>query len=584
MNIFETFKEVWLCDFEFGSEPGERPEVRCMVAKEFRSGRVIRLWVDELGSAAPFDVGPAALFVAYYASAELGCFLSLGWSPPARILDLFTEFRNLTNGSSPLAGNSLLGALSYFGLDGIGASEKDDMRQLALRGGEYTREERATLLDYCQSDVEALSRLLSRILPHIEYLPRSVYRGRYMAAVARMEHEGVPMDMPLLAKLRNNWEAIQDKLIAAVDEEYGVFDGRTFKMDRFEAYLVKNEIPWPRLESGQLDLSNDTFRDMAMAYPNMANLRDLRHSLSQMRLSALQVGPDGCNRCLLSPFSSRTSRNQPSNSKFVFGASSWLRNLIQPKPGYALAGLDWVQQEFGIAAALSGDRNMLDAYSSGDSYLAFAKQAKAVPDDATKKSHGKERDLFKACVLGVQYGMEAESLALRINQPVIVARNLLRLHREVYSQFWKWADNAVDYTILTGRQGTVYGWTHYLPQGLNPNKKNPSGDGVNPRSLRNFFMQANGAEILRLACILATEAGIRVCAPIHDAVLITAPENEIDDAANATAKHMREASRIVLDGFELRTDLSIARYPQHYSCEKGAKFWVTVSKLLEELQ
>jgi|SRR6516164_7654453 len=97
-------------------------------------------------------------------------------------------------------------------------------------------------------------------------------------------------------------------------------------------------------------------------------------------------------------------------------------------------------------------------------------------------------------------------------------------------------------------------------------------------------MQANGAEILRLACILATEAGIRVCAPIHDAVLITAPENEIDDAANATAKHMREASRIVLDGFELRTDLSIAGYPQHYSCEKGAKFWVTVSKLLEELQ
>ena len=483
-----------------------------------------------------------------------------------------------------MAGNSLLGALSYFGLDGIGAGEKDDMRQLALRGGEYTAEEKAALLDYCQSDVEALSRLLPRILPRIEYLPRAAYRGRYMAAVARMEHEGVPMDMPLLAKLRNNWEAIQDKLIAAVDEEYGVFDGRTFKMDRFEAYLVKNAIPWPRLESGQLDLSNDVFKDMALAYPKMANLRDLRHSLSQMRLNALQVGADECNRCLLSPFSSRTSRNQPSNSKFVFGASSWLRNLIQPKPGSALAALDWVQQEFGIAAALSGDRNMLDAYNSGDSYLAFAKQAKAVPEDATKKSHSKERDLFKACVRGVQYGMEAESSALRINQPVIVARNLLRLHREVYSQFWKWADNAVDRTILTSQQATVYGWTHYLPQGLNPNKKNPSGDGVNPRSLRNFFMQANGAEILRLACILATEDGIRVCAPIHDAVLITAPESEIDDAADAMAKRMREASRIVLDGFELRTDLNIARYPEHYSCEKGAKFWTTISKLLEELR
>ena len=101
MNIFESFKEIWLCDFEFGSKPGERPEVRCMVAKEFRTGRLIRLWVDELGAAPPFDVRQGVLFVAYYASAELGCFLSLGWSLPVRILDLFTEFRNLTNGSPP---------------------------------------------------------------------------------------------------------------------------------------------------------------------------------------------------------------------------------------------------------------------------------------------------------------------------------------------------------------------------------------------------------------------------------------------------------------------------------------------------
>ena len=123
---------------------------------------------------------------------------------------------------------------------------------------------------------------------------------------------------------------------------------------------------------------------------------------------------------------------------------------------------------------------MLDAYNSGDSYLAFAKQAKAVPEDATKKSHRKERDLFKACVLGVQYGMEAESLALRINQPVIVARNLLRLHREVYSQFWKWSDNAVDHTILTGLQATVFGWVHRIPEGYNVSRNNLRGDGPNP--------------------------------------------------------------------------------------------------------
>jgi DNA polymerase I-like protein with 3'-5' exonuclease and polymerase domains len=303
-------------------------------------------------------------------------------------------------------------------------------------------------------------------------------------------------------------------------------------------------------------------------------LKILRQSLAQMRLNKLFVGADGCNRCLLSPFSSRTSRNQPSNASFIFGASAWMRNLIQPKPGFAVAALDWVQQEFGIAAALSGDLNMLEAYQSGDSYLAFAKQAKAVPENATKDSHKKERAQFKACVLGVQYCMGEESLALRIEQPTIVARNLLRLHREVYSKFWQWSDNAVARAMLTGSMATVFGWTCHL-----------EGD-VNARSVANFPMQANGAEIIRLACILATEAGIRVCAPIHDAVVITAPIDRIEEKAEAMAGYMREASRIVLNGFELRTDLQITRYPDHYvpDKEEAMEFWDKICRLLEGLQ
>jgi hypothetical protein len=58
---------------------------------------------------------------------------------------------------------------------------------------------------------------------------------------------------------------------------------------------------------------------------------------------------------------------------FIFGPSVWLRGLIKPPPGYGIAYIDWAQQEFGIAAALSGDPLMMDAYRSGDPYLAFAK-------------------------------------------------------------------------------------------------------------------------------------------------------------------------------------------------------------------
>jgi hypothetical protein len=198
-----------------------------------------------------------------------------------------------------------------------------------------------------------------------------------VTAAAAMEHNGTPIDVPMLELFRQRWTDIQDQLIAEIDSSYGVFDGRTFKTDRFAAWLVAQNIPWPLLESGHLDLTDDTFRHQARAYPIVSPLRELRSSLSDLRLNDLAVGRDGRNRTILSAFRSRTGRNQPSNSRYIFGPSVWLRGLIKPPAGHGIAYCDWSQQEFGIAAALSGDAAMQAAYLSGDPYLALAKQAQS---------------------------------------------------------------------------------------------------------------------------------------------------------------------------------------------------------------
>ena len=561
------FREVWAADFEFVAPPGERPDVVCLVARELKSGRVIRLWRDQLGPVPPYATGPDTLLVAYYASAELGCHRALGWPTPARVLDLFTEFRTRRNGLTTVAGSSLLGALTHFGLDNIGATEKEGMRELILTGGPWSAQQQADIIAYCESDVLALERLLVAMLPGID-LPRALLRGRYMAAAAAMEHSGVPIDTEMLALLRANWLDIQDQLIAAIDSQYGVFDGRTFKADRFGGWLAANNIPWPRLESGRLDLDDDAFRQMARVYPAVAPLRELRSSLAELRLSDLAVGRDGRNRTILSAFRSRTGRNQPSNSRYIFGPAVWLRSLIKPPPGWAVAYIDWSQQEFGIAAALSGDAAMQAAYRSGDPYLAFAKQAGAAPADATRKTHEPTRELFKQCVLAVQYGMEAKSLALRIGQPPVVARDLLRAHREAYRTFWRWSDAVVDQAMLHGAIWTVFGWPLY------------AGEQPNPRSLRNFPMQGNGAELLRIACCLATERGIEVCAPVHDAVLIAAPLERIEADVAAMQAAMAEASAAVLGGFVLGTEAKT--YPDRYRDPRGEVMWTRVSDLVRQ--
>ena len=575
--MLEQFQHIVVADFEFdlgghdtaeaAGRSGERPRPVCLVAKELRTGKTWRLWRGEFGNRPPFPTGPEMLFIAYYASAELGCFLALDWQMPANVLDLFIEFRNRTNGLPTPAGSGLVGALAHFGIDHVQAGEKDIMRALVLRGGPWSADERARIVRYCESDATALEHLLLAMLPRID-LRRAILRARYMKAAAAMEHYGTPIDATTLALLREYWMDIQDELIQKIDVDYSVFDGRIFKADRWADYLARNSIPWPRLDSGRLDLSDDAFRQMAKAYPVVAPMRELRSALSDLRLNDVAVGQDGRNRTILSAFRSRTGRNQPSNTRFIFGPSVWLRSLIKPLPGHGLCYIDWSQQEFGIAAALSRDVAMQEAYSSGDPYLAFAKQANAVPADATKQSHGPTRELFKQCVLAVAYGMEAPSLAHRIGQPPIVARDLLRAHHETFKAFWAWSDAAVDFAMLTGSLHTVFGWQVHV------------GDNPNPRSLRNFPAQANGAECLRLACCLGTERGIEICAPVHDAVLIGAPLDRLEDDIATMRAAMGEASRIVLGGFELRTDVTRTLYPRRFQDFRGIAMWRQVMELI----
>ena len=102
MAGLEDFDEMWCVDFEFNTSPGARPEPICLVATEVRTHRTLRLWEDELLALKepPYPISERSLLVAYYASAEIGCHLALGWNAPVRVLDLYTEFRNLTNGLS----------------------------------------------------------------------------------------------------------------------------------------------------------------------------------------------------------------------------------------------------------------------------------------------------------------------------------------------------------------------------------------------------------------------------------------------------------------------------------------------------
>jgi hypothetical protein len=516
------------------------------------------------------------LFVAFYSSAELGCFLALNWPMPARILDLYCEHRCATNGLPTPAGSGLLGALAWHGLDSMAGDEKASMRELISRGPPWDESERQAILSYCASDVAALARLLPAMLPHLLARPKrlgqALLRGRFMAAAARMEHHGVPIDAPMWRRLSHHWGEIKQQLVEAADRDYGAYPNGSFSAARFAAYLAQNRIVWPRLESGALDLKDDTFREQARSHPQIGPLHELRHTLSQLRLSDLAVGSDHRNRVLLSPFRAKTGRNAPSTSRFVFGPSTWLRSLIKPPPGHGLAYCDFVSQEIGIAAALSGDPALIEAYRSGDIYMDFARRAGLVPPGATKATHPAERERCKAAVLGTGYGMGAASLAARIGQSEAHARELLDAHRRTFPRFWQWAEAAVDYGMLYRHLDTVFGWRLHVP------------DGVNCRSLLNYPAQSNGSEMLRVAACLGTEAGLEIVAPVHDALMILSPLERLDEDVARLRACMRRASMDVLDGFEIATDAKTITWPARYTDQRGRVMWKRITEILERIE
>jgi len=163
MPVPECFKTVWLVDAEFIPDVPLCHPV-CLAAYELRSGQTLRPWQNQLGDTPPYSVGADSLFVAYNAMAEFGFHLALGWDLPIRVLDLYFEFRHRTSGLEgwpPRRPRKLLDALTFFGLSGIEAVEKREMVDLILRGGPWSVAEQKAILEYCESDVLALRKLLS---------------------------------------------------------------------------------------------------------------------------------------------------------------------------------------------------------------------------------------------------------------------------------------------------------------------------------------------------------------------------------------------------------------------------------------
>jgi DNA polymerase I-like protein with 3'-5' exonuclease and polymerase domains len=225
---------------------------------------------------------------------------------------------------------------------------------------------------------------------------------------------------------------------------------------------------------------------------------------------------------------------------------------------------DWSQQEAAIAAILSKDEKMLEAYESPDFYLHLAILAGKVPKTATKYTHILERNKYKVMSLAIQYGAGLNNLCDNLGLSRLEAAELRHDHYVTFHKYWRWIRETISYAKHVGYLRTKLGWVHLV------NKT------TRPSSIQNWPMQANAAEMLRIAVHHMLINGIKVCATIHDAVLVECFTGQLEDTKHDIQTCMNLASQQILDGYILRADHYVVPEGENYVDEDGIEFWKKV--------
>ena len=581
------YQSIWHADFEYREDANHLPIPVCLHAHDEVSGKTLSLWRDELlaSTRLPFDSGPDSVMVAYASNAELQCFLSLGLPFPTNVLDPYVETIVAINGNTavwPPADEKnrkgrpgLLDALKLHGLPARPQEEKDRMRDMILGNEDYTPEQRHEIQDiYNPEDVNDTIALLGALGGPVDNIDHALFRGRYMAAAARMERVGLPVDGGYLNPLMERWEALQLYYIQQHDE-FHLYDGAHFVEARLWDLVEAKGWDWPRTPTGRYQLTRKTIGRQATRYPELKSLARLRDQIAELRINKLgnTVGPDGFSRCPLLPFWTVTGRNQPSamDKMFLPSLPTWLHGLLKPPRDMALVELDFVAEEPAIVAGLSGDPAMIADYERGDLHWQFAVRAGLAAPDAPVDN--RIRELAKPISHGMNYGMTPYGIAAKTKKSLDWAREMHARHRRLYPVFHQWLGDIVAQAHFDGVITSPFGWRQIVTA------------DTRTRSLMNFPAQAGGADVMRLAAIVATECGIIIAAPVHDAFWILAPLDELDSTIARMTEIMVEAGRLVA-GIPIRVKVeAVVRWPQclgdvRKPDAKGQAMWCEMRELV----
>jgi len=446
------------------------------------------------------------------------------------------------------------------GREGVEATPGDDPMLLAYLYDPANSEPAGTVRRYGAGDwgEDAKSRALAahelwRVMEErlrgeekLRWLYREVERP-LSAVLAAMERAGVALDLDYLKALAAELESELSRLEAEIHR----LVGHPFNLnsrDQLEVVLY-DELGLPPLKktakTGKRSTSAAALEALRGLHPVVDRILKYRE-LSKLKgtyvdpLPKLVHPKTGRVHTRFHQTATATGRLSSSdpNLQNIPIRGDWgprIRRAFVAGEGMLLVVADYSQIELRVLAHLSGDENLIRIFQEGhDVHAATARWI-----FGTEEVDGAMRRAAKTVNFGVLYGMSAHSLAQTLGIEYDEAAGFIARYFESFPKVREYFDRLLEEARERGYVETLFGRRRYVPD---LGSRNRRAREAAERIAVNMPIQGTAADLIKLAMVkLAPELeaqGARLLLQVHDELVIEAPAERAEEAAEKTKEVM----------------------------------------------
>lgn len=434
-------------------------------------------------------------------------------------------------------------AAEALGYDGLSFENMAD-DELLGRGAEVV----AAIRALTASQWESLQQI-----PYIERLTSTVDLP-VIPVLARMEYYGIQLDSAYLAKFA---EEIDDTISDLEQEIYGHAD-QEFNIaspaQLADILFTKLNLPTQGIKKGKTGYSTaaselDKLRGQHPVIDLITQFREVT-KLKNTYVDTLPKQADGHNRVhttfnLTIAQTGRLSSTDPNlqNIPVRTELGKRIRTAFVAGKGKKLVSADYSQFELRLAAAMSGDSEMVAMFNRGaDIHLMTAAQVYGrSPEDVTKQM----RSAAKTINFGVLYGMSPHGLAAATGMTFTQAKEFIDEYFRLRAPLLGYLDSLKQQARDQGYVETLLGRRRPMPDIRSSNFIVRSAA---ERAAMNMPIQGTEADLMKLAMVAVddrlkefvtannerqvTNEGPRQLLQIHDSILVECAETDAEAVAD----------------------------------------------------